>query len=143
MGSALILVTIFKVVSRFFPSSLRFCLALPRNNDVDVVNSGPFGVFISVSPLASHVSGFLISMSPLASHVSGFLISVSPLASHVSGCLISVSPLASYASVKMFEPKTLSFLTKSYAIVKMSYSITYHLPVNQSSLLQNPILQFF
>ena len=72
----------------------------------------------------------------------GCLISMSPLASHVSGCLISVSPLASHASVKMFELKTLSFLTKSYAIEKMSYSITNHLPINQSSLLQNPILQF-
>ena len=86
--------------------------------------------------------GCLISVSPLAYHVSGWLISVSPLASHVSGWLISVSPLASHASVKMFELKTLSFLTKIYAIVKMSYSITNHLPINQSSLLQNPILQF-
>ena len=40
----LILVMIFKVFSRFFSSSLRLRLALPRNNDVDVVNSVPFGV---------------------------------------------------------------------------------------------------
>ena len=76
------------------------------------------------------VSECLISMSPLASHVSGCLISVSPLASHDSGCLISMSPLGSHASVKMFELKTLSFLTKSYTIVKMSYSITNHPPIN-------------
>ena len=44
MSSVLILVMIFKVFSRFLPSSLRLRLALPRNNVVDVVNSVPFGV---------------------------------------------------------------------------------------------------
>ena len=126
MSSVLILVMIFKVLSRFFPSRLRLRLALPRSNDVDVKILFTLGCLISVSPLASRVSVCLISLSPLASHV--------------SGCLISVSPLASHASVKMFELKTLSFLTKSYAIVQMSYSITNNLPINQSSLLQNPIL---
>ena len=68
VSSLLILVMIFKVFSRFFPSSLRLRLALPRNNDVDVLNSVPFGVLDQrESPCLSHFGVLDQSESPCLS----------------------------------------------------------------------------